>query len=309
MERYLEDIAFSPIDVYFVVGDLFKLVLFDEIPSLKLEDMFINGRCLIFYGPDPKSDSKIGHWVGLTYVNGEYNYFEPGGNYIDDLHGVKVPHLRNKLSKVSEPVNYINVALQDPGTQTCGRWIGLFLYMKGMKGSDFSDIYDLDKRSIIGLTNKLIKNNVVANKMSQQDISKLEDEIARISGELKKLYSNVKVHRVSRIIDEEPIPEVLGTGLSEFRLFVTGLKEQPFMKKAKDKRLIQSVLYELEKDVAHCDKDFYGFIELLNEYEGPLDVSIVNELSDLYRESCSWDNLKYSKRTKGVKKSRKKRTE
>ena len=119
-----------------------KISQYDSIGELMMgRDGKLDPMLLIIY----TSSSNFGHWVGLGIdeKRNRINYFNSYGSFIDkaidtipdehkELSNQEFPHLLKLLSESSYEVHWNNKPLQaekngDEYTQTCGRWVGLFL--------------------------------------------------------------------------------------------------------------------------------------------------------------------------------------
>jgi len=116
-----------------------NVVRFRDIPKIdKVEDMFINNRCVLLY----ETSDNVGHWVGMYHDKhrNRINYFDPYGTFMDDqlnfiddpflsCSGQDEKHLLKLLVKYKGDVHYLNRPLQsmERGINTCGRWVGWYL--------------------------------------------------------------------------------------------------------------------------------------------------------------------------------------
>ena len=168
-----DDYPLSGREVMDIVGYPVRIVTFNLIDQLDLEDLFLNDLCLINY----LHEERFGHWCCLCRDGDTITYFNPSGNFIDDaregipddyieISNQKQPHLLKLLYSHSKKnggdydIRYMDFPLQSYNTNTCGRWCGLFMryYLMGEENfiKLFSDKSNLDKM-IIDMTEPVLR--------------------------------------------------------------------------------------------------------------------------------------------------------
>lgn len=170
MDTFLSEIdrPLSTTEVIQIVGNHIKFVPFSKIRRIPLDDLFINDRCLINYLSSPR----MGHWVAMIRdrATKEIKYFNPSGSFPDmaieflpeykNVSDQAYPHLLKKFEASDYEISYVSQQLQEPGSNSCGRWAGLFMRFPDISVEKFEELFgNLSNLGIIRLTNELAKSN------------------------------------------------------------------------------------------------------------------------------------------------------
>lgn len=131
-------------EVKYITGKPTNVFRFRDVPKLsKIEDIFVNNRCILLY----ETDDNVGHWVGLHHNKrrNRIEYWDPYGSFMDSqLEYINEPflirsgqddkHLLKLLLEFVGSVHYLDKPLQHMknGINTCGRWVGWFLNNIGL---------------------------------------------------------------------------------------------------------------------------------------------------------------------------------
>lgn len=192
------DLPLSVNEVINIVGHPIKVLMFPQIEEIDdINDLFIDNCLLINYissiekrieispltGKRIEVDIVSGHWCCLVRIpeKREIIYFNPTGRLIDESINFipeefrrytrqYIPHLLKLL--INQPgvkkrykIRYMDKALQEPNTNTCGRWVGIFmksipylLELNSLNGKSLEDNFinkfgKMNNKEIIRLTN------------------------------------------------------------------------------------------------------------------------------------------------------------
>lgn len=155
-------------EVMKIIGYDINLVQFKHVEDYGLNDIFINGMCLLHYS----ANNNVGHWVLLAKDYNCITYFNPTGNNIDEhlkhidedfrkASDQYIPKILLMLDESNYEIRYNEFKLQDYNTNTCGRWCGYFgrCYRLGVEtfGKVFMKV-PLEKRDqlIIDITEPIL---------------------------------------------------------------------------------------------------------------------------------------------------------
>jgi len=152
-------------DVEKIVGFPINMVPFSKMEEYKLDDLFTNDCCLINYLSGPR----FGHWCCLVRnkKKNTITYFNPTGRFIDEaieflpefkyISNQCFPHLLKKLYESKYKIHYMDKRLQRPNTNTCGRYCGLFMKLKGFSEDDIINLLKhKTNNEIIEITNQYL---------------------------------------------------------------------------------------------------------------------------------------------------------
>lgn len=164
----MHDKPLNGLEVQQIVGCPIKIIVFGDIDKYELDQLFEkNDCCLINYLSGPR----FGHWCCLVRNGNKITYFNPSGRFIDEainhlpedfkyLSNQAFPHLLQKLYDSKYKVRYMDHCLQKNGTNTCGRYCGLFMRMRTFSEDDIIKLLgDKTNDEIIKLTNPFLKQS------------------------------------------------------------------------------------------------------------------------------------------------------
>ena len=140
---YDKDYSLNNLECVKIIGFDVMIVPFDRVHSYSnIDDLFVNNCCLINY----LQGDNFGHWVAMERQGGVVTFFDPLGNYPDDINRnydmewQAKPYILNLIKK-SRYTCYYNEDVLQKGFSTCGRWSSLFLRYRAMGYENFCKIF------------------------------------------------------------------------------------------------------------------------------------------------------------------------
>jgi hypothetical protein len=162
MERYIHDdnpfedpdYELSQHDCEKIVGYEIMIVPFDRVHDIdNVDDLFINNCSLVNYLQTEHS----GHWVAMFRDNDTITYFDPCGNFIDEINANRSiahqdkPYILDLLMESGYNVRCNDYSFQE-GSSTCGRWSSYFLRCAHMGEEAFKFAFEGRKKRDILIT-------------------------------------------------------------------------------------------------------------------------------------------------------------
>lgn len=168
------DIPLNARQVMDIAGFMANMLPFGKVSEYKdIDELLVNDCCLINYLSTPK----FGHWCCVTKNDDTITYFNPTGKFIDEtidnlpdfkhVSNQAFPHLLKLMHDSPYKCRYMDYPLQKPGTNSCGRYCGLFMRLHKLGDDEIiRTLKGFSNQEIINATNKLIDDMKWADKIN-----------------------------------------------------------------------------------------------------------------------------------------------
>jgi hypothetical protein len=157
MSQELIDAMFVPLsgeEVLALCDGKANILTYPELHKYEnIEDILLNGSCIILYEYSNTNGNVFGHYTCVNKLDtGEYEMFDSFGVlpdkerfFIDEAYRRKTnqdyPYLLTLLDRSGKNVSYNHYVFQREDTSTCGRYVGLRILMKHMSLYEFAGMF------------------------------------------------------------------------------------------------------------------------------------------------------------------------
>lgn len=131
--------------------DNVKFLPYENIESITNIDKLLPKTIILYQNPS----SNIGHWCCI-FENGEgVNFFDPYGEFIDNMckYSDTTPYLCKLLLKYPSHIEYNQYKLQGANSSTCGKWCAIRLLYNNLGVDEFYKCFKRYKNKDIKIAN------------------------------------------------------------------------------------------------------------------------------------------------------------